>query len=225
MYAVNKKDVNIAVSDGKGVEANQYMPGEYVPTSPSPSEYKTYEYDVEKAKALLAEAGYPDGVDVGTITTYGAPTGYNATTAQVIQANLEEIGITAQVEVAESAVITPRLYAQDYDICVFSDFGNFDFNNIRQQVHSESTGMYVVRFKDDKSPFDWKRLEELVDLGTGTSDVQKRQGYYTELWRIVTDSATILPCHHMPMGIVWAPKLEIGDAVPTYYKVRNFSWK
>ncbi len=225
MYAINKKDINIGVSDGKGVEAQQYMPSEYVPTSPAPSEFKTYDYDLEKAKALLAEAGYPDGVDVGTITTYGAPTAYNAVTAQVIQANLSEIGIKAGVEVAESAVITPRLYAQDYNICVFSDFGNFDFNNIRQQVHSESKGMYVVRFKDEKSPFDWKRIEELVDLGAGTSDLQKRLGYYTELWKIVADTATILPCHHMPVGIVWAPKLEIGDAVPTYYKVRNFSWK
>jgi peptide/nickel transport system substrate-binding protein len=224
-YAVNRGDINIAVSDGKGVEANQYMPGDYVPTSPSPSEYETYDYNVAKAKTLLAEAGFPDGVDVGTITTYGAPTGYNAITAQVIQANLSEIGITAQVEVAEAAVITPRLYAQDYNICVFSDFGNFDFNNIRQQVHSESTGMYVVRFKDDKSPFNWKRIEELVDLGVSTSDIQKRLGYYTELWKIVMDTATILPVHHMPVGVVWAADLEIGDPVPTYYKVRNFKWK
>jgi peptide/nickel transport system substrate-binding protein len=224
-YAVNKRDINLAVSDGKGVEATQYMPSEYVPTSPAPSEFKTYDYNVDKAKALLAEAGYPDGVDVGVLTTYGAPNGYNATMAQVIQANLSEVGINAQVEVAESAVITPRLYAQDYDICVFSDFGNYDFNNIRQQVHSESTGMYVVRFKDEKSQFDWKRIEELVDLGVSTADTQKRLGYYTELWRIVMDTATILPGHHMPVGIVWSPQLEIGDPVPTYYKVRNFSWK
>ena len=224
-YAVNKNDINLAVSDGRGVEATEYMPGEYVPTSPPDSEFKTYDYDVEKAKALLAEAGYPDGVDVGTITTYGAPTGYNPTMAQVIQANLSEVGINARVEIAESAVITPRLYAQDYDICVFSDFGNYDYNNIRQQVHSESTGMYVVRYKDDNSPFDWKRIEELVDLGVSTSDVSKRVEYYAELWRIVMDTATILPCHHMPVGIVWSPDLEIGDPVPTYYKVRNFSWK
>lgn len=224
-YAVNKKDINIAVSDGKGVEAKQYMPGKYVATSPNPSKFKTYDYNVKKAKELLAEAGYPNGVNVGTITTYGAPNGYNAVTAQVIQANLEEIGIKAQIEIAEAAVITPRLYTQDYDICVFSDFGNYDFNNIRQQVHSESKGMYVVRFKDDKSTFNWRRIEELINLGASTSNLKKRLEHYEELWKIVSDTATILPCHHMAVGLVWAPKLEIGDPVPSYYKVRNFSWK
>ena len=221
-YAVNKQDINLAVSDGRGQEADQYMPSEYVPTSPAASAFRTYNYDVERAKALLAEAGYPNGVDVGTITTYGPPNGYNPTMAQVVQANLSEVGITAKVEFAEYAAISPRLYDQEYDICVFSDFGNFDFNNIRQQVHSESTGMYVVRYKDDNSPFDWQRMEELVDLGVSTADVAKRVEYYSELWNIVMESATILPAHHMPVGIVWSPELEIGDPVPTYYKVRNF---
>jgi peptide/nickel transport system substrate-binding protein len=222
-YAVNKADINIAACDGRGVEAYQYMPDNYVPTSPKEG-FKTYEYNPEKAKELLAEAGYPDGVDVGTILTYGDVTAIKAVTAQVIQANLAEVGITAQVSVMETAVVTPKLYAQDYDLCIFSDYGNFDYNNIRQQVHSESTGMYVVRYKDDKSPFDWKRIEELVDLGVGTADVQKRLGYYTELWKIVSDTATILPCVHYAVGVVWSGGLDIGDPVPTYYKIRNFKW-
>ena len=222
-YAINKADINMAACDGRGVEAYQYMPDEYVPTSPKEG-FKTYEYNPEKAKELLKEAGYPDGVDVGTLLTYGDVTAIKAVTAQVIQANLAEVGINAQVSVMETAVVTPRLYAQDYDLCIFSDYGNFDYNNIRQQVHSESTGMYVVRYKDDKSPFDWKRIEELVDLGVGTADVQKRLGYYTELWSIVSDTATILPCVHYAVGVVWSSGLDIGDAVPTYYKIRNFKW-
>lgn len=221
-HAVNKKDINLAVCNGFGTEATQYMPSEYVSTSPVDG-FKIYEYDVELSKKLLAEAGYPNGVDVGTILTYGTSTSNNAKMAQVLQANLADAGITAAVSVMEAAVVTPKLYAQDYDICVFADSGNYDFNNIRQQVHSESTGMYVVKYKD--GPFDWKRLEELVDLGVSTVDVNERRGYYTELWSIVMDSATILPCLHRPVAIVWAPDLEIGKPVPTYYKIRTFSWK
>ena len=221
-YAVNKEDINLAVSDGYGTEATQYMPSDYVPTSPVDG-FETYGYNLEKAKALLAEAGYPDGVNVGTILTYGAGSSANAKMAQVLQANLSQAGITAEVSVMEAATVTPRLYAQDYDVCVFNDSGNYDFNNIRQQVHSESVGMYVVKYKD--GPFNWQRMEELVDLGASTADVNERLNYYTELWSMVMDTATILPCLHRPVPTVWAENLNIGTPVPTYYKIRTFSWK
>ena len=221
-YAINKHDINLAVCDGYGIEATQYMPSEYVATSPVDG-FKTYDFNPELSKKLLAEAGYPKGVDVGTILTYGASTSNNSKMAQVLQANLADVGITAAVSVMEAAVVTPKLYTQNYDLCVFADSGNYDYNNIRQQVHSESTGMYVVKYKD--GPFNWKRLEELVDLGVSTVDVAKRRGYYTELWTIVMDSATILPCLHRPVGIVWSKSLNIGQPVPTYYKVRTFSRK
>lgn len=221
-YAVNKKDVNMAVSEGLGTEATQYMPSEYVASSPKDG-FQTYDYNPETAKKLLAEAGYANGLDVGTITTYGASTSNNAKMAQVLQANLAAVGITAAVSVAEAAVVTPKLYAQDYDICIFSDSGNYDFNNIRQQIHSESIGMYVVKYAD--GPWDWKHMEELVDLGASTVDNEKRLGYYKELWSMVMDTATILPCLHRPVAIVWSPKLDIGQPVPTFYKIRTFTWK
>lgn len=221
-YAVNKTDINLAVSDGLGTVATQYMPAEYVATSPVDG-FKTYDFDVAKSKKLLTEAGYPNGIDVGTIMTYGASTSSNAKMAQVLQASLANAGITAAVSVQEAAIVTPKLYAQDYDICVFSDSGNYDFNNIRQQVDSESVGMYVVKYKD--GPANWKRIEALVDLGVSTVDVKERRAHYTELWSIVMDSATILPCLHRPVAIVWSAKVNTGEPVPTYYKIRTFSWK
>ena len=89
--------------------------------------------------------------------TYGTSTSNNAKMAQVIQANLANVGINAGVKVMEAAFVTPKLYAQDYDICVFADSMNYDFNNIRQQVHSESKGMYVVKYQG--GPFNWQKME------------------------------------------------------------------
>jgi len=221
-YAVNKKDINSAVCDGYGTEATQYMPSEYVATSPV-SGFQTYPYNPATAKKLLAEAGYPKGVDVGTIMTYGASTSNNAKMAQVLQANLSAVGINAAVKVMEASFVTPKLYAQDYDICIFADSMNYDFNNIRQQVHSESKGMYVVKYQG--GPFNWQEMEKLVDLGASTADIPKRRGYYTKLWSMVMDTATILPCLHRPVGIVWSKNIGIGQPVPTYYKIRTFTKK
>ena len=221
-YAINKEDINVAVCDSLENVTNQYMPSEYVPTSPS-SGFETYDYDPDKARELLKEAGYPDGVDAGTILTGGDSTSNNVKMAQVLQANLAEVGIKVEVKSMDISVVTEMWHNQEFDICVFSDSGNYDFNNIRQQVDSESYGMYCIKYKD--GPFNWQRIEELVDLGAAAAEQEKRLEYYTELWQIVMDTATILPCINTPVAVVWSEDLDIGDPVPTYYELRNFKWK
>ena len=221
-YAINKDDINKAMAAGYGAPAVSYMPSEYVPTSPSTG-FETYKFNQAKAKELLKEAGYPNGVEIGTIISYPSPTSFNGIIAQVIQSNLADVGIKAEVQIAENAIITPKMYSQNYDLAVFSDSNNFDFNNIRQQVHSESKGMYLVKYKDGK--FDWQQIEKLVELGATASDNNERLKHYTELWKIVMNSATIDPLLHRPVAIVWAKGLTIGKPVPTYYKVKDFAWK
>lgn len=231
-YAINRENINAAAANGYGVVAYEYMPHEYVATSPSykDGKFKTYEFDLAKAKQALKDGGFTDeqlaaGIDIGTLTTYGSSTGEKAKAAQVIQANLAAIGLKCEIYVAEAAQVTPKLYTQEYDMCIFGDSGNYDFNNIRQQVHSESTGMYVVKYADPKSPLDYKKLESLVDQGVATDSVPDRLAIYTELWTMVMDSATILPLIHMPVGIVWAKDLDVGALSPTYYHIYNFKWK
>lgn len=219
-YAINKDDINMAVTEGHGSPMDTYMVPEYCPTQPT-SGFENYAYNPEKAKELLAQAGYADGVSVGTILTTTAA--HSSKTAQVIQANLEAVGIHAEVESLDVSMAVEKWNAQDYDICVYSDSGNYDFNNIRQQVHSESVGMYVINYTiGDK--FDWQRIEELVALGAGTADTEERMTYYTELWSMIMDTTTILPLINRPVAIVWSDRIDIGDPVPTYYKIRNFSW-
>jgi peptide/nickel transport system substrate-binding protein len=231
-YAVDKETVNKVATNGYGAAAYEYMPSDYVQTSPPASAggYELYKYDPAKARALLKEAGFTDdqmaaGIPVGTLTTYGSPTGEKAKQAQVVQANLAEAGLKCEIEIADVAIISPRLHKYDYDLAIFGDSGNFDYNNIRQMVHSESVGMDVIRFKTDDSPFNWQRLEELCALGVSTADVSKRLGYYTELWNIVQDTATIFPLIHMPVGVVWNKDVDPGPICPTYFHFYDFSWK
>lgn len=231
-YAIDKKSVNEVAANGYGTVTAEYMPSDYVATAPRAAEgrFETYEYNPEKAKELLLQAGYTEkdlknGISIGTLSTYGAATGEKAKAAQVMQANLAAVGLKCEVQIADISIVSPKLRSQNYDLAIYGDSGNYDFNNIRQQVHSESEGTQVIKYKGDNSCADYKRVEELCDLGIGNTDIDQRREYYTELWKIIADSATIFPYLHMPVGIVWSAKVDPGDLCPTYYHLYDFSWK
>ena len=93
-YAVDRQQILDLAFDGYGslIGSSMYPAfGKYFDDSLT----NYYPHDVEKAKALLAEAGYPDGFSM-TITV---PSNYqpHIDTAQVIVEQLKEVGITAEI--------------------------------------------------------------------------------------------------------------------------------
>ncbi len=88
--AVNKERIT-RILNGRATPANQPLP----PLMPGyDKSFTGYAYDVEKAKALLAEAGYPDGFETVLFSTNTDP---QPRIAQAIQQDLAAIGIKAEV--------------------------------------------------------------------------------------------------------------------------------
>lgn len=93
-YAIDRQQILDLAFDGYGslIGSSMYPAfGKYFDDSLT----NYYTYDVEKAKALLADAGYPDGFSM-TITV---PSNYqpHLDTAQVIVEQLKQVGITAEI--------------------------------------------------------------------------------------------------------------------------------
>lgn len=98
-YAVNKARI-VQVMNGRVVAANQPLP----PSMPGyDKNFTGYSYDVAKAKALMTEAGFPNGFKTELWTSNTDP---NPRIAQAIQQDLAAIGITANLKsLAQAAVI------------------------------------------------------------------------------------------------------------------------
>ncbi|MGX9854541.1 ABC transporter substrate-binding protein [Limimaricola variabilis] len=97
--AINKDRI-IQIINGRAVPANQPLP----PSMPGYTEnYEGYQYDIEAAKALLAEAGHPDGFETELFVMNTDP---NPRIAQAIQQDLKQIGIDASIQsLAQANVI------------------------------------------------------------------------------------------------------------------------
>ncbi|GLR55812.1 ABC transporter substrate-binding protein [Rhizobium indigoferae] len=98
--AINKERIT-RILNGRATPANQPLP----PLMPGYDKAFTgYAYDVAKAKALLAEAGYPDGFET---VLYSTNTDPQPRIAQAIQQDLAAIGVKAEVRaLAQANVIS-----------------------------------------------------------------------------------------------------------------------
>nr|WP_181701493.1 ABC transporter substrate-binding protein [Chthonobacter albigriseus] len=95
-HAINKERITRIVN-GRATPANQPLP----PLMPGyDKSYTGYAYDVEKAKALLAEAGLADGFET---VLYASSTDPNPRIAQAIQQDLAAIGVKAEIKALANA--------------------------------------------------------------------------------------------------------------------------
>ena len=75
-----------------------------------------YEANLEEAKSLLAEAGYPDGEGFPTITYSANDAGYHIPVAEYVQQAWGDLGITVNIDKVEWSSFLPLRRAGDYDV-------------------------------------------------------------------------------------------------------------
>jgi peptide/nickel transport system substrate-binding protein len=218
-YAIDKEAINIAAFDGKALVADFL---EQAGTNVgAPSTGLTYSYDPEKARKLVIEAGYEKGVDIGMIMTVSGS--YFEKIAQVLQANLADVGISAGIDGSDNNTTLSRQRKQDFDLVTSGYNSSGDYENLRRFVHSSAVGSYYVKFEGDK--FDYKRFDELFDRGGSELDSEKRAAIYKELNDLIMKTCTMLPVLHKIQPYVWAKDLSIPANYPNYPQIFEWSWK
>lgn len=106
--AYNFVGPGVADAEGKGDFIDNANGGEpYISTD--------FDANLEEAKSLLAEAGYPDGEGFPTITYSTNDQGYHLPLAEYLQDAWGKLGIDVTIETVEWASFTPLRRAGDYD--------------------------------------------------------------------------------------------------------------
>jgi peptide/nickel transport system substrate-binding protein len=142
-----------------------------LPTSDRP------EYDLKKAKRLLAEAGYPNGFEVELIV--GSP-GDNVKTAQVVKDQLAKVGIVVNVKPMEMAQYYNKTYTYDYAMSVHTMLSG--------EEPEESLRPY---FGANATYYRWgnKEIHRLIEEQARVLDQARRLEMIHRIQRLVLDDA------------------------------------
>jgi peptide/nickel transport system substrate-binding protein len=111
-YAIDRQAIVDGAMQGKAtVQGNFISKGIGQPTPPEP-----FTYDPEKARQLLAEAGYADGLEFPLYITVSRPGPYAEQIAVLLEQQLGDVGITADVRpVASASEFEDRKKAGEYE--------------------------------------------------------------------------------------------------------------
>jgi peptide/nickel transport system substrate-binding protein len=110
-YAIDYDAIIERVRAGLAINNQQFLPVGYF----GYVENNPFKKDVEKAKALLAEAGYADGFEVELITN---TTDTRKNEAIIIQENLAQVGIKAEVTIMQSSQMYAKYREQGINMIV-----------------------------------------------------------------------------------------------------------
>jgi peptide/nickel transport system substrate-binding protein len=150
-----------------------------------------YAYDPAKAKALLAAAGLPNGLDL-TIDTVGA----FKDTAEAVAATMAKAGIRAKVQVWEGAVLNPMWMAADKRAdrdLFFTSWGNGALDPSDIMVPTLRTGG-----RGNAAGYSNAEVDKLLDAAEVEVDVAKRRDMYLKAQALVTGDA--------PWVFLWLPQ-------------------
>lgn len=186
-YALDMESIIENVFYGVGI----YAEGPIGPTvNGHAPDLEGYGYDVEKAKELLAEAGYPDGFKT-TIWTNEDQTRKDV--AEVVQAQLSEVGIDVSIEVMEWGAYLEKTSTGEHDMFILgwsNMTGDGDYNQYFL-YHSDSVGN-----PGNRSFFENEEVDKLIEDARQETDADKRNELYRQVQEIEKEEAPLVLLRH-----------------------------
>ncbi len=145
-----------------------------------------HEANVEEAKQLLADAGYPDGAGFPAITYSTNDAGYHKVVAEYLQQAWAEIGVELQVDIVEWASFTPMRRNGDYDASRNGWVGDYsDPSNMLDLLYS-SNG-------NNDGKFNNAEYDAAMDTSRTTLDAAERSAALHKAEDILMNEAACVP--------------------------------
>lgn len=191
-YASNADDIVEAVLLGGGRPANSPIAPKVFGHNPNA---KLYTQDVEKARALMAEAGLEEGFST-TIWTNDTP--LRIQKAQILQAQLRAINIDASIEVLEWGAFLDGTSRGEHEMFLLgwvASTGDADFGLV-PQFSSSSAGS-----AGNRTFYRNAEVDELLMRARGSIDQEERLELYGQVQEIIQEEVPFFSLYNRYMNV------------------------
>jgi len=155
--------------------------------------------DIEMAKEVLSQSGYPDGFefDMYVTSTYD----FLRTPAEIIQANLAEIGISMNIVAEDWTVYLPKVIDGDFQATILGSSGLADPDDyLYDNFHTEGSGNF--------GGFSNAELDALLVQGRQASAPDERKAIYQEAQELILAEAPHVFLFHSAQYEAHTPQVK-----------------
>ncbi len=207
-YAIDRKTLVRVVLEGLGTPANQLMPEGFFGYSDKLGER---EYDIEQAKSLLAEAGYPDGFEIDFTCTNNRVPG-DAVVCEALAQMWSKLGLKVNAQALNGTVYFPAAAREEYTMTM-SAWGTLTGEaayTYGALVHSKDAERGFGNF--NRSGYSNPEFDKAFDEGSQILDAEPRRKLYEEASYIAMEDRALIPT--VILQTVWASKAGALDFPP-----------
>ncbi|MDX1805485.1 MAG: glutathione ABC transporter substrate-binding protein [Paenisporosarcina sp.] len=211
-YAIEREAIIEGVYNNIGTLANVAMSPKVFGYS---KDVEAYPYDVNKAKALLKEAGVDNGIKIKLLTSDRKE---RINMAEVIQSQLKGVGVDVEIQVMEYGSYIEQVDSGEHQMFIGgwgNATGDGDYNQYNL-FHSNSIGSPGNHFYY-KNP----AVDKLIEQGRVETDSNKRLDIYKQSMQIEMDDAVYVPIRNYEHLAVYNNDVENFYLDASNYLVLN----
>jgi len=193
--AIDKDAIQRVVMDGLSFPTGIITPPGVLGNTPELD--KQYGFDLNRAKQLMAEAGYADGFEV----QLDCPNNRYNNDEKICQAAvgmLAKIGVKVKLDAIPKAQHFPKIQNR------ISDFYMLGWGVSTLDSHYVFSYLFNKEGSWNGIGYDNARVNEITKLIETETDIPKRTALIDEAWHIIKAEMPYLPVHHQVLG--WSMK-------------------
>ena len=189
-YALDRKKMVTYLLNGMGYPAEAGFVPKGMPGF-DPVAVPGYDYNPEKARRLLAEAGYEGGKDFPLLTLYSTPN--YAHIAEFVQKSFEHLGVALEVQILQGGALRTEVYGTKVNFWRASWIADYpDPENYLSLFYSPNhapAGPNTTHFHSS-------RFDSLYEVAQTITTDSLRFPIYQEMDRLVISQAPVIPLYY-----------------------------